>query len=180
MILILLHQALFQHASLISLVISDLSGILLLIALKLSLVLAEVGKTEYRCAQSQNTTDVNFAKQSCYRITHNYLRPVFGVPNPGSKTPSIGHIWHTHQNSEASASLQQCTEERDPREHSGAQKLRQQHGFCCALRPAAIGSYSFTSTLLPVDYPAQRPSPVQAPQVSLASLRNQFGTWMET
>lgn len=52
MILILLHQALFQHTSLISLVISDLSGILLLIALKLSLVLAEVGKTEYRCAQS--------------------------------------------------------------------------------------------------------------------------------
>jgi len=62
--------------------------------------------------------------------------------------------------------------EKDPGEHSGAQKRRQQHGIWCALGAVAIGSYSFTSTLLPVDYPAQRPSPVQAPQVSLASLRN--------
>lgn len=44
--------------------------------------------------------------------------------------------------------------------------------FGAPLEASAIGSYSFTSTLLPVDYPAQRPSPVQAPQVSLASLRN--------
>lgn len=107
-------------------------------------------------------------KESDCRATLGYQPPAPGVPNPGSKTPSSCHVQHPHVNSGALAPRYQSAKDAGPE----TRQLKLQCGFWCPWVAGAIGSYEFTSALLPADYPAQRPSPVQAPQVSLASLRN--------